>query len=98
MTDRSLISRPPTTLGIGPRVCDQLFSGVDLLPSPLDLFGIEIPPDVAGPRILIERTEAYVEAGDRLQAMKQGRRCRSRAAIRYRRAGLVPKAPDMMAA
>ncbi len=47
-TGISLIIRPPTRLGIAPRVYDELFSGVDLLPSLLDLFGIEIPADVEG--------------------------------------------------
>ena len=47
-TGMSLIIRPPTRLGIAPRVCDELFSGVDLLPTLLDVFGIEIPADVEG--------------------------------------------------
>jgi arylsulfatase A-like enzyme len=47
-TGISLIIRPPTRLGIAPRVYDELFSGIDLLPSLLDLFGIEIPADVEG--------------------------------------------------
>lgn len=47
-TGISLIIRPPRRLGIAPRVYDGLFSGVDLLPTLLDVFGIEIPPDVEG--------------------------------------------------
>ena len=47
-TGMSLIIRPPTRLGTAPRVYDELFSGVDLLPSLLDLFGIGIPADVEG--------------------------------------------------
>jgi arylsulfatase A-like enzyme len=47
-TGISLIIRPPTRLGIAPRVYDELFSGVDLLPTLLDVFGIEIPADVEG--------------------------------------------------
>ncbi len=47
-TEISLIIRPPTRLGIAPRVYDELFSGVDLLPTLLDMFGIEIPADVEG--------------------------------------------------
>src|SRR6202012_4036394 len=39
-TEISLIIRPPTRLGIAPRVYDELFSGVDLLPTLLDLLGI----------------------------------------------------------
>jgi len=47
-TGISLIIRPPTRLGSAPRVYDELFSGVDLLPTLLDVFGIEIPADVEG--------------------------------------------------
>jgi arylsulfatase A-like enzyme len=47
-TGISLIIRPPTRLGIAPRVYDELFSGVDLLPTLLDVFGIAIPADVEG--------------------------------------------------
>lgn len=47
-TGISLIIRPPTRLGIAPRVYDELFSGVDLLPSLLEVFGIGIPADVEG--------------------------------------------------
>ena len=47
-TEISLIIRPPTRLGIAPCVYDELFSGVDLLPTLLDMFGIEIPADVQG--------------------------------------------------
>ncbi len=47
-TGISLIIRPPTRLGIAPCVYDELFSGVDLLPTLLDVFGMEIPADVEG--------------------------------------------------
>ncbi len=47
-TGISLIIRPPTRLGIAPRVYDELFSGVDLLPTLLDMLGVEIPADVEG--------------------------------------------------
>ena len=47
-TGISLIIRPPGRLGIVPRIYDELFSGVDLLPTLLDLFGIAIPSDVEG--------------------------------------------------
>jgi arylsulfatase A-like enzyme len=47
-TGISLIVRPPKRLGIAPSVYDELFSGVDLLPTLLELFGIEIPADVDG--------------------------------------------------
>ncbi|MFV8318177.1 sulfatase [Mycobacterium sp. 23] len=47
-TGIALIVRPPTGLGMSPRVYDELFSGVDLLPTLLGLLGIEVPPDVDG--------------------------------------------------
>ena len=47
-TGISLIVRPPTRLGIASSVYDELFSGVDLLPTMLDLLGIAIPADVEG--------------------------------------------------
>ncbi|MBX9641020.1 MAG: sulfatase [Mycobacteriaceae bacterium] len=47
-TGIALIIRPPTGLGVAPRVYDELFSGVDLLPTLLGLLGIEVPPDVEG--------------------------------------------------
>jgi arylsulfatase A-like enzyme len=47
-TSISLIIRPPRRLGIAPRVYEELFSGVDLLPTLLDIFGIGIPADVQG--------------------------------------------------
>jgi arylsulfatase A-like enzyme len=47
-TGISLIVRPPKRLGIPPGVYSGLFSGVDLLPTLLDLFGIDIPADVEG--------------------------------------------------
>jgi arylsulfatase A-like enzyme len=47
-TGISLIIRPPTRLRVAPRVYDELFSGIDLLPSLLDVLGIDIPADVEG--------------------------------------------------
>jgi len=47
-TGISFIVRPPTRLGITPAVYDELFSGVDLLPTLLDLLGIEIPAAIEG--------------------------------------------------
>src|SRR4029079_18832235 len=37
----ALIVRPPRDSGIAPRVYDDLFSGVDLLPTLLDLLGVD---------------------------------------------------------
>lgn len=47
-TGIALIIRPPTGLGVAPRVYDELFSGVDLLPTLLGLLGMEVPADVDG--------------------------------------------------
>lgn len=47
-TGIALIMRPPRTAGVTPRVYDELFSGVDLLPTLLGLLGIDEPADVDG--------------------------------------------------
>ncbi|OBF14674.1 sulfatase [Mycobacterium sp. ACS4331] len=47
-TGIALIVRPPKSRNLEPRVYDELFSGVDLLPTLLDLLGVEIPADVDG--------------------------------------------------
>lgn len=47
-TGIALIVRPPRASGIAPRRYDELFSGVDLLPTLLELLGVEIPDEVEG--------------------------------------------------
>lgn len=47
-TGIALIMRPPRDANVPPRVYDELFSGVDLLPTVLDLLGVGIPPEVEG--------------------------------------------------
>jgi arylsulfatase A-like enzyme len=47
-TGMAMIIRPPRRLGVVPRAYDELFSGVDLLPTLLDLLGIDIPTEVEG--------------------------------------------------
>ncbi|MBV9091839.1 MAG: sulfatase [Mycobacteriaceae bacterium] len=47
-TGIAMIVRPPKRLGIAPRVYDGLFGGVDLVPTLLDLLGVDIPADVEG--------------------------------------------------
>ena len=47
-TGIAVIVRPPLRTGRSPRVYDDLFSGVDLLPTLLDLLGVEVPADVDG--------------------------------------------------
>jgi arylsulfatase A-like enzyme len=47
-TGIALIVRPPRNADIQPQVYDELFSGVDLLPTLLDLLGVRTPADVDG--------------------------------------------------
>jgi arylsulfatase A-like enzyme len=47
-TGIGMIIRPPTNRGVGPGVYDELFSGVDLLPTLLELLGLDAPNDIDG--------------------------------------------------
>jgi arylsulfatase A-like enzyme len=47
-TGIAFIVRPPRGSEIAPRVYDDLFSGVDLLPTLLDLLGVPVPAEVEG--------------------------------------------------
>lgn len=47
-TGIALIVRPPRSARIAPHRYDELFSGVDLLPTLLDLLGVPIPAEVDG--------------------------------------------------
>src|SRR6201984_2302153 len=47
-TGIGVIIRPPTNRAMPPRVYDELFSGVDLLPTLLCLLGLNVPAGVAG--------------------------------------------------
>ena len=47
-TGIAMIVRPPRDSGIAPRVYDDLFSGVDLLPTLSELLGVPIPDAVQG--------------------------------------------------
>ncbi|KUI22529.1 sulfatase [Mycobacterium sp. GA-1285] len=47
-TGIAMILRPPRGANIAPKVYDELFSGVDLLPTLLELLGVEVPADVEG--------------------------------------------------
>lgn len=47
-TGIAMIVRPPTGAAVGPHVYDELFSGVDLVPTLLDLLGVEVPAEVEG--------------------------------------------------
>jgi arylsulfatase A-like enzyme len=47
-TGIAMIIRPPTRMALAPKVYDELFSGVDLLPTLLDLLGVDQPGDIEG--------------------------------------------------
>ncbi|GBG38124.1 sulfatase [Mycobacterium montefiorense] len=47
-TGVALLIRPPTGRAIPPRVYDELFSGVDLVPTLLELLGLDAPADIEG--------------------------------------------------
>jgi arylsulfatase A-like enzyme len=47
-TGIAMIVRPPLDSGHAPRIYDDLFSGVDLVPTLLDLLGLEVPADIDG--------------------------------------------------
>lgn len=47
-TGIGMIIRPPTGRAVAPRVYDELFSAVDLVPTLLGLLGIDAPADVDG--------------------------------------------------
>ncbi|OBA76409.1 sulfatase [Mycobacterium sp. 1554424.7] len=47
-TGIGMIVRPPTSRAAAPRVYDELFSGVDLVPTLLGLLGLHVPADVEG--------------------------------------------------
>lgn len=47
-TGIAVIVRPPLSSALPPRDYDDLFSGVDLVPTLLELLGVEVPADVDG--------------------------------------------------
>jgi arylsulfatase A-like enzyme len=47
-TGIGMIIRPPTSRAMAPRVYDELFSGVDVVPTLLGLLGLDVPADVEG--------------------------------------------------
>ncbi|ANI37667.1 sulfatase family protein [Mycolicibacterium vaccae] len=47
-TGIALIVRPPRDSTVAPRVYDELFSGVDLVPTLLELLGLDVPAEVEG--------------------------------------------------
>jgi arylsulfatase A-like enzyme len=47
-TGIAMIIRPPTRMAMAPKVYDDLFSGVDLVPTLLGLVGVDEPSDIEG--------------------------------------------------
>jgi arylsulfatase A-like enzyme len=47
-TGIAMLIRPPTSRAVTPRVYDQLFSGVDLVPTLLEMLGLEVPAYIEG--------------------------------------------------
>jgi arylsulfatase A-like enzyme len=47
-TGIALLIRPPTGRAEQPRVYEELFSGVDLVPTLLELLGLDVPADIEG--------------------------------------------------
>ncbi|MFM9378724.1 sulfatase [Gordonia sp. VNK21] len=47
-TGIALVVRPPARRHLPPRIYDELFSGVDLTPTVLDLLGLPVPQDMDG--------------------------------------------------
>jgi arylsulfatase A-like enzyme len=47
-TGIALLIRPPTGRATEPRVYDELFSGVDLVPTLLELLGLDVPAEIEG--------------------------------------------------
>ncbi|OLO99385.1 sulfatase [Mycolicibacterium porcinum] len=63
-TGIALIVRPPRGSGAVPRRYDELFSGVDLLPTLLELLGVEIPGEVEGLSHASNLTAAPADAAE----------------------------------
>ncbi|KUH82215.1 MULTISPECIES: sulfatase [unclassified Mycobacterium] len=82
-TGIAMILRPPRGTYIAPKVYDELFSGVDLLPTLLELLGVDIPADVEGlshsaglltaaapPRTEVYTTKTYHDSFDPIRAVR----------------------------
>ena len=72
-TGIGMIIRPPTNRAVTPRVYDELFSGVDLVPTLLGLLGLDVPPDVDGvshARVLLAPDPQNEPVRDHVYTMK----------------------------
>lgn len=72
-TGIGMIIRPPTGRAVAPRVYDELFSAVDLVPTLLGLLGIDTPADVDGVShagALLEQDPPTTPVRDEVYTMK----------------------------
>ncbi|MCA2245030.1 MULTISPECIES: sulfatase family protein [Mycobacterium] len=72
-TGIGMIIRPPTNRSVPPRVYDELFSAVDLVPTLLGLLGIDAPADVDGVShagVLLEPDPPTAPVRDEVYTMK----------------------------
>ncbi len=65
-TGIAMIIRPPTRMAVSPKVYDDLFSGVDLLPTLLELLGVAQVDDIEG----ISHAQALL-APDRTESVRE---------------------------
>lgn len=61
-----MIIRPPRNRAVAPRVYDDLFSGVDLVPTLLGLLGLDVPADVDG----MSHTQALLASEARTEPVR----------------------------
>ncbi|ORV83906.1 sulfatase [Mycobacterium interjectum] len=66
-TGIGMIIRPPTNRTVAPRVYDELFSGVDLVPTLLGLLGVHVPADVEG----VSHADALLAPGTQAEPVRQ---------------------------
>lgn len=66
-TGIGMIIRPPTKRAVAPQVYDELFSGVDLVPTLLGLLGVHVPADVEG----VSHADALLAPGPRAEPVRR---------------------------
>ncbi|MCV7088737.1 sulfatase family protein [Mycobacterium interjectum] len=66
-TGIGMIIRPPTKRTVAPHVYDELFSGVDLVPTLLGLLGVHVPAGVEG----VSHADALLAPGPRAEPVRQ---------------------------
>ena len=66
-TGIGMIIRPPARRAVAPHVYDELFSGVDLVPTLLGLLGLHVPADVEG----VSHADALLAPGPRGEPVRE---------------------------